>query len=333
MIQMTTEGSNLSDGNEGNEGNAAVPTIKIEGVPSPTENMSESGRITMHPHEESKSADSSTSSKRTNAEPGGTQVSSGGAKLVVGTISSRDQRPDSLHVLNAPKRRSSDPTTNLSVLDNDVIRPRSNSMMDRSPVPLDLSHVEPARPVLHRSLSGPPTTPMLDPSSPLPSCDVSVKPPGVQRQLSRGENEIVVGTFRKKLSQTGLPNIAVTAVTDLVPELPPPQPTGNFVSIEEIPAVQVNGNPAGRTEAVLPGEMVGFRPEAPAIDRSSTEEEVEDVVEEEESGDVYGSSSETLSEKDVYQVHLLGHACNKLCNKVYVYVYMSDCLSLSVGCV
>lgn len=154
---------------------------------------------------------------------------------------------------------------------------------------------------LLRSTSGPPATPVLDSQRRLMSGNEPPRP-GVERQERRGEDEIVVGSWKKipdRCPSMPGPNIAVTVSdTTQVKDLQGSFEGLNLVGPRKVPAIQVNEASKCDGSAVLPGSVVGCSSEN---GWSST------------GGSGRSWISEKPSETDLYQVHLLGHACNNMC--------------------
>lgn len=200
------------------------------------------------------------------------------------------------------------------------------------------------RPPYLRSKSGPPTTtPLWDSSeqprqptlpTPLTPYESSSKPPGIERQDSHGENEFVVGNIGKKLpTGTGkacLENLAVLQTDTQQVPLPhsrPQEPPGGLNigppvagAEEEVVVTAVQEEFEGQCHAQAL-QAVGL-----AVEHADSEG-YERVLSSSGSGSGSGcgsgsgsGSSEVPSETVLYQVHLLGHACNQQCyNKVSVY--------------
>lgn len=325
-----------------------LPGIKIEleVVPSP----SQDGGVVVSPHEEtSASVKSGTSSHASSGHEFGPKIGSkvtGSDTMVTGHI--RTPRPDSLCV--PPKRRHSlqtirGPTLQatlneipaLSDLNLETTKNRDCSEVGDSRDRCTLHPAESVKPLLLRSQSGPPTTPVLYPA---PHClpsplDSSTKPPGVERQQSCEENEIVVGTIGQKMQPKAgtLPhhspsNFAVViSDTSQVEEMHQSVASVNVISGgEEVPAVLVHQASTGRAEAVLAPKTVVFQcggssehagssKGSGSVEKSGCGSWVEfcDGHGSSNSGSCIASVSDEINETVRYQVHLLGHACNGRC--------------------
>ena len=173
-------------------------------------------------------------------------------------------KPDSKTIQSSPHNEISEPkidaTEELELVNieeaamlpkSEQCNPTTSSLTQLGEQPSDV-----ATPILHRSLSGPPTTPVCDLPRLLPSPS-SIKPHGIEAETS-GKNEFVVGlSGNKKIhdkSQTSLQhqppspsNIPVTTISDETEQVrePTPEPSPpKLINIgsqeEEVPAIQAN---------------------------------------------------------------------------------------------
>ena len=333
MILVTNDG--LRDENNSIIGQS-IPGIGIEGVSSPAKDAG----VVMSPAEESSTSADSGPSKGQDRPP-----KLGYDAMVTGHMLRTDA---TLSVSQVPARRLSlqvNPVFNRPIPEGNILVPQgrtrafsnleakteyprrslSDPDSEHSFVPVkaedrlsdnNLKHsiadglAEPARPVLLRSTSGPPTTPIVDTQRPLHS--KTAPPHGIERQGSHGENEIVVGIGKAVDPPNSELNFAVTASdTTQVKEIQGSLRELNLVGSGEVPAIQVNGDQEGLAEAVMPMALRNTDVCDSGMERLgvSGSEDLRSST----SG-TSGSFSEQLSETDLHQVHLLGHACNQRCH-------------------
>ena len=213
----------------------------------------------------------------------------------------------------------------------------------RFPQPLPAGYKPPAEAQQQENPESPqPPTPgtqtPLTPNSPKPPSPSksSYKPPGIQRQESQGENEIVIGTF-------GNPKAA-----------PHPHQPLNFAGLhtyteqeQEVEGVLGGLNiEAGGGQEVAAVQVQHVTMQVPSCSELEVRSQVDSSDSQFQSGRGSSASeggqsssgcgstaeSETVDSTTLYQVHLLGHACNSKC---YVEVGMwvcTICYDGRVGC-